>query len=162
GLIAGGNDQAPVGRGKLPHRSGCGQIVVLGRRHTRIVVPGTSRKERDRPGRAQRWWTVVSLALSTRRPCPASESGKLHDNTTVGVGVSLRCTIADKGEPMAEYQALAPATRQLATTPPFTVAHCSSRDSSLQPLHRCTQPDPPALHATSARMQRRVAFHESG
>jgi len=36
---------------------------------------------------------------------------------------------------MAEYQALAPATRQLATTPPFTVAHCSSRDSSLQPLH---------------------------
>jgi hypothetical protein len=37
--------------------------------------------------------------------------------------MSLRSTMADKGEPMAVYQALAPATRQLATTPPFTVSH---------------------------------------
>jgi hypothetical protein len=40
--------------------------------------------------------------------------------------VSFRCTIEDKGEPVAVYQGLAPATRQLATTPSFTVSHCSA------------------------------------
>jgi hypothetical protein len=36
--------------------------------------------------------------------------------------VSIRCTIEDKSEPMAEYQALAPATRQLANTTTSSVS----------------------------------------